>query len=174
VPYGTREERQAQTDFRFGQLGVQKRRENGVLVGGAVSGTKIVGVVGVDAVGDRCKSARAAKSFHARKEFILAVVTTVGGIRHVEWIIEFARLDELVADAGNGDEGERSFAIVPGVARGKRSHRQSPTAQNGVCGPRQVGGIRAARKSNQQGIERTESVEKPVLFGDRGAGVRRG
>ena len=66
-PYSTREERQGAAgrsqsgvaggvgegaNFEFGEAGFGERRENSVLLGGALAGAKVAGVVGVHAVGD--------------------------------------------------------------------------------------------------------------------------
>ena len=48
--------------------------------------------------------ARACQTFHAVKEFVLAVVTAVGVVCNVEWIVKFTCLNKLMADSAGAHE----------------------------------------------------------------------
>ncbi len=83
-----------------------------MFVRGAMAGAKIVRVVCIDAVSDGAEIAGTCQSFHAIEEFVLAVVAAVGIVRNVKRILEFVRLDKLVANSGFAHEFFGLLAIV--------------------------------------------------------------
>jgi len=100
-----------------------------VLVGGAMAGAEIGGIVGVDAVGDGGETAVHGDAVQRGEEFVLAVVAAVGSIGAVGGIFQLVRFDEFVAQAG-GLQG-----LFP-VARGrKRNSSRKGRSRSGRVRP---------------------------------------
>lgn len=136
-------------DLFFAEAGVEQRGEDAVLMRGAMTGTKIASVIGIDSIGDGEESAGDGELFHSCKKLVLAVITAIGVVGDVEGICEFPRLDKFVADARGADKSLNIFVIKLGEAGGKRGHRKRPMADRAVRCPGKISGIDAARKSNQ-------------------------
>src|SRR5579862_472833 len=109
-----------------------------MFVGGAMAGTKIVGVVGINSIRDGAVAALLRQQFHPIEELILAVVAAVSIVCHVRRIFELTRFDELVPETERMDEIGGLLAIVLGKARRKSGYRQRAFAQRGMCRPGQI------------------------------------
>ncbi len=108
-------------DVFFGEAGIGKRREHGMLRGGLLAGAVVAGVVGVEAVGDVGDAARGALAFEHGEELVLAVEAAGGVVAGVVFAGELG--------GGNGDERDglrwrrRRWPRADGGARARPSRR---------------------------------------------------
>src|SRR5271169_5544984 len=123
---------------------VKQRCEYAMFVRGAMPGTKIMRVVGVNSVRNGANSTFLSNRFHAIEKFVLAVIAAVGLICHVERIVELVGFDKFVADAGGMHELGCLLAVMAGKARRERGDRGGPFAERVIGCPREIGRIRAS------------------------------
>ncbi len=100
-----------------------------------------------------------------REELILAVIATIGVVGDVQRVGGLVRFDAFVTDRVILDKCFRHRAIVRGIAGGKRGDSEGAFTERTLRGPRQIGGIGAARKRDEQGIEAGERGEQAFFFG---------
>src|SRR5256885_10019742 len=146
------------------QTGVQQRRENLVLRGGAVTRAKIQGVVGIHAVSGGGEATLPRDRVQDRKELVFAKKAAVRGVGAIRGIFHFAGFNEFVMDAEVGDEFIDGGAIVRGKAGGNRGNGQRARSQRVLRGPRKIRGIRASRKRDDQRRNSRKLREQALFF----------
>src|SRR4029077_10099959 len=109
-------------------------------------------------------AALAGERFHPVEEFILAVIATISGVGDIKRIIEFVSLDEDVRNSRVIDEGFDFFAVVRRETRVERGDGERLRGDRLMRGPGEIGGVRAARESDEQGIARAKRIEQALLF----------
>lgn len=139
-----------QANFVLVEAGVQQRSENAVLVGGAMAGAKIVRVVRVYTICNRAEILFRCDRFHPAEQFVFAEIAAVGIVRYVKRILKFVGLDEFMPDSSCLNKLFRLFAIVSRKAGGEGSDRERSIPNRLMRRPREIRGISAARKGDQQ------------------------
>src|ERR1700719_2511262 len=151
-------------DFGFAQAGVEQRSEDAMLFGGAMAGAEVERVIGIDAVGRGREAALLGEVVEDGEELVFAEEAAVGGIGAIRGIFHLAGFHEFVMDAGGADKFFYRGAIVSGEARGKRGDRQSVLAERALRGPREVCGIGATGKGDNQRRVFSQAREENGLF----------
>lgn len=139
VPCGKAGEARKFANFLFAKAGIEERRKNFVLRGSAMAGAKFMRIVGIDAVGDSGKTARASQGFEFVEKFVLAVVAAVGIVGHIKRIGKFAGRDAFVANARGYGERFGFAAVVGGKTRGKGGHGERAISERLMRGPGEIG-----------------------------------
>src|SRR2546421_6239282 len=104
------------------QAGIEKWRQDLMLRGSAMAGTKIESVIGVYSVGDGCKSSCLRQFVQCGKQFVFAEIAAVGGVGAVSGIVHFVRFDEFMPQTYLAYKFLDDGAIVSGVTRRERSN----------------------------------------------------
>src|SRR5262249_17985682 len=140
-------------NFGFSEVRIQEWSEDLMLGGSTMAGAEVESVVRVDSVCDRGKVAFPGQRVECREQFVLAVVTAIGGVGAIGGIFHFIRGDEFVANAGGADEGFEHRPIVSGKTWRESSHRKRPFAESVVRRPREISGVRATGERHDDGWE---------------------
>src|SRR5271156_629041 len=102
-----------EANLSFGKCRIEQRRQHVMFVRRAMPGPEIARVIRVDPVCNGRKLPRARQRIHLLEQLVLAVITTVGIIGHVQRIFQLASFDEFVAQAPRGNKSFGLLAIVP-------------------------------------------------------------
>src|SRR6266849_2334041 len=133
-----------------------------------MAGARVERVIGVHAVGDGGKTARARQFVQCGKELVLAEIATIGGFRAVGGIIHFVCFDKFVAQPQFAHKLFHGGAIVSGVTRRECGNGEGAGAQCCVGCPGQIGGVRATRERDNERRNFGEPGEQEFFFFFRG------
>src|ERR1700732_1593936 len=151
-------------NFGFAQAGVEERREDTMLFGGTMAGAEVEGVVGVNDVGGAGEATLLGESVEDGEELVLAEEAAVRSIGAIRRIFHLAGCNEFVMDAGGADEFFYGGAIVSGEAGRKCGDGQSLLAEGALRGPREVSGIGATGKGDNQRRVFSQAREENGFF----------
>src|ERR1700730_13165772 len=151
-------------NFGCAQAGVEERREDTMLFGGTMAGAEVEGIVGVNAVGGGGETALLRKGGEDGEELVFEEEAAVGGIGAIRRIFHLAGCNEFVMDAGGADEFFYGGAIVSGGAGRKCGDGQSVLAEGALRGPREVSGIGATGKGDNQRCVFSQAREENGFF----------
>src|SRR5215475_3356722 len=106
-----------------------------MLLGGAVAGAEVEGVVGVDAVGDCGEVALMHDLIEHGEEFVFAEEATIRGVCLVGGIFHLVGGDEFVMDLEGAGELRDGGAVVGGKAGGERGDGERAVSEYVMRGP---------------------------------------
>lgn len=139
-----------------------------MLVGGAMSGTKIGGVIRIHAVGNEFETEFLAQSVHLVEELGLAVVTAIRGVRAVLGIVHLVGVHEAMGQIEAGNDVFCDEPMALGIGGRNRGHRQRVLAERSMCSPGQVARIDSPRERHHHALRRGEPRQQSgFLFAQR-------
>ena len=143
-----------------------------MLSGRSVARTKVGCIVGVDSIGDRGNVLLCRKFIKHLEKFVFAEVAPVACVGAVRGVVQFVRFDEFVTNGELLQKGIKLIAIVSGVTRRNCCNRECAIAENFVCGPCEISGVRAARKRDDERRDLRKIREELRLLFRGGKGRR--
>ena len=127
-----------------------------MFAGRLAAGAVVAAIVGVVAVGDPGKTARASLGCQARVELVLAEVTAVGRVRPILGAVDLGGRDEGVAQSELGNDAKGQLPVAVGIAGTVGGDGQRAIAENAAGRHGQKGTVYAAAERDD---DRTELAE---------------
>jgi len=152
-------------DLDLGEASVGERSKNGVLLGGALAGAEVFGVVGVHAIGDGGESELGCEGAHYGEEFVLAMEAAICVIAGVFGAVKLVGIDDPERHVKGEGEGGGLFHVSTGEAGRIGKDGEHFGAEDAVRGGREIGGVDAAGVGDHEAADLGQARFKSLQLG---------